>query len=177
MHCEIWDWCILGFVQQVRFTWRFPSCEICPSTIKVMMTEDDIHKNIWISYELVSTFSDEAGKSFVNVLSHPQNGRDFADDTFRCIFMIENFCISIKIPLKFVSRVPRSPIDNNPTLVEIMAWRRIGDITFSEPMLTRFTDAYMRQWGWGGVGGGGWVVVKKSPSNIFQWSHWFLHKT
>ena len=32
-----------------------------------------------------------------------------------------NFCILIKISLKFF------PIDDNPALVQIMAWRRIGD--------------------------------------------------
>ena len=33
--------------------------------------------------------------------------------------------------------------DNNPALVEIMAWRRIGDKSLSQPMLTQFTDAHM----------------------------------
>ena len=46
-----------------------------------------------------------------------------------------------EISLKFD---PKGPIDNNPALVEIMAWRRIGDKPLSEPMLIRFTDAYMR---------------------------------
>ena len=70
-----------------------------------------------------------------------QNGRHFADDTYRCIFVNENFCISIKILLKFV---PKSPNDNRPALVQKTAWRRIGDKPISEPMLTRFADAYMR---------------------------------
>ena len=70
-----------------------------------------------------------------------QNGRLFADDIFRCIFVNENFCILINISLKFV---PKGPIDNNPALVQIMAWRRIGDKPLSEPVLTRFTDTYMR---------------------------------
>ena len=39
-----------------------------------------------------------------------------------------------------------------------MAGRRIGDNPLSEPMLTRFTDAYMRHWGWGCGGCGGWGV-------------------
>ena len=31
-----------------------------------------------------------------------------------------------------------------------MAWYRIGDTPLSEPILTRFTDGYMRHWGrWG----------------------------
>ena len=64
-----------------------------------------------------------------------------ADDIFKCIFLNEKFCRLIKISLKFV---PKSPIDNNPALVQIMAWCQIGDKPLSEPMLTWFTDAYMR---------------------------------
>ena len=40
--------------------------------------------------------------------------------------------------------VPKGPIDINPALVQIMAWRRIGDKPLSGPMLTRFTDTFMR---------------------------------
>ena len=50
-------------------------------------------------------------------------------------------CILIKISLKFV---PYGPIDNNPALAKIIAWRRIGDNPLSESMLTQFTEAYMR---------------------------------
>ena len=35
-----------------------------------------------------------------------QNGRQFADNFFKCIFMNEKFCISIWILLKFVSKGP-----------------------------------------------------------------------
>ena len=42
--------------------------------------------------------------------------------------------ISIKISLKFV---PKGTIDNIPTLVQIMAWRRLGDKPLSEPMVVR----------------------------------------
>ena len=55
--------------------------------------------------------------------------------------MIEKFCISIWISLKFV---PKGQINNIPALVYIMAWHQIGDKSLSEPMLTRFTDAYMQ---------------------------------
>ena len=78
---------------------------------------------------------------FFNSSSPGQNGRYFADDIFKRIFVNENFSILIKISLKFV---PKGPIANNPSLVEIMAWRRIGDKPLSEPMLTQFTDAHMR---------------------------------
>ena len=64
-----------------------------------------------------------------------------ADDIFKCIFLNENDRIQIEISLKFV---PWSPIDNKLALVQVMAWRRIGNKPLSEPVLTRFTDAYMR---------------------------------
>ena len=40
--------------------------------------------------------------------------------------------------------VHKGPIDNKPALVQIMAWRRIGDKPLSEPMMAQFSDAYMR---------------------------------
>ena len=61
-----------------------------------------------------------------------QNGRHFADDIFKCIFLNENAWISLKISLKFF---PKVPIDNIPALVQIMAWRRPGDKPLSEPMM------------------------------------------
>ena len=70
-----------------------------------------------------------------------QNGRHFTDAIFKCIFMNEKYCISLRISLKFV---PRGPIDNNPALVQVMAWGLTGDKPLPEPMLTQFTDAYMR---------------------------------
>ena len=60
---------------------------------------------------------------------------------FRRRYFQYMFYILIKITLKFV---PKSLIDNNPALVHIMAWCRIGDKPLFEPMLTRFTDAYMQ---------------------------------
>ena len=67
-----------------------------------------------------------------NTLRQRQNGRHFADDTFKPIFLNENIQISIKISLKFV---PKVPINNIPSLVQIMAWRRPGDKPLSEPMM------------------------------------------
>ena len=64
-----------------------------------------------------------------------------ADNIFTCIFLNENHKILIKISLKFV---PRSLIGNKPVLVLVMAWRRTGDKPLPEPMLTQFTDTYMR---------------------------------
>ena len=67
-----------------------------------------------------------------------------ADDIFKCIFLNENDKIPIWISLKLV---PRSPIDDEPALVQVIAWRRTGDKPLPEPMLTQFTDAYMRHSG------------------------------
>ena len=61
-----------------------------------------------------------------------QNGRHFADDMFKCIFLNENVWIPIEISLKLV---PEGSIGNNPALFQIMAWRRPGDKPLSEPMM------------------------------------------
>ena len=74
--------------------------------------------------------------SYLNSLRPRQNGRHFADDIFKCIFLNENVWIPIKISLKFV---PRSPINNIPALVQIMAWRRPGAKLLSEAMMVSLT--------------------------------------
>ena len=66
----------------------------------------------------------------INTLRPRQNGRHFADDIFKRIFLFENVWISIKISVKFV---PGEPIDNILALVQIIAQRRIGDKPLSEP--------------------------------------------
>ena len=70
-------------------------------------------------------------KCFFNTLRPRQDGRHFADDIFTCNFFNENCCILIKFSLKYVRM---GPIDINPTLVQIIAWRRSGDRPLSEPM-------------------------------------------
>ena len=58
-----------------------------------------------------------------------------ADDIFNCIFLSENVKILIQISLKYVSR---SPIDNTPAMVYVMAWHQTSDKPFPGPMLTHF---------------------------------------
>ena len=67
----------------------------------------------------------------LNTLKPRQNGRHFADDTFKRLFMKENVRISMNISLKFV---PKGLINNITALVQIMAWRRPGDKPLSEPI-------------------------------------------
>ena len=71
-----------------------------------------------------------------NTLRPRQNGHHFADDTFKYILLNENVIISAKISLKFV---PKGSINNIPTLVQMMDWRRPGDKPLSEPMMVRLS--------------------------------------
>ena len=75
---------------------------------------------------------DELLRGWFYSLRSRQNGRLFADDVFKCIFLNENVLILIKISLKFI---PKGPINNIPALVQIMAWRRPGDKPLSEPVM------------------------------------------
>ena len=68
-------------------------------------------------------------ETLVNTLRLRQNGRHFADDIFKCIFLNENMWISIGISLNFQ---PKGPINNIPALVQIMPWHWPGDKPFFE---------------------------------------------
>ena len=75
----------------------------------------------------------------LNVLTHW--GRDKMAAIFQMIFSNglsgnENVWISIYVSLKFV---PRGPINNITTLLQVMAWRRPGDKPLFEPMMVRLT--------------------------------------
>ena len=61
-----------------------------------------------------------------------QNGRQYPDDIFKCIFLNENICILINISLKFVRK---GQINNIPSLVQVIAWRRPGDKPLFEAMM------------------------------------------
>ena len=99
-----------GFFHNAEFSWEL-FLYYCPS--------------VWRSHPSVACF---------NTLRPRQNGRHFPDDIFKWIFLNENIWISIDISLKFVSK---DPINNIPTLVQVMAWRRPGDKPLSEPMMVR----------------------------------------
>ena len=68
----------------------------------------------------------------INSLRPRQNGRHFADDPLKRIFLNETLTTSIEISLNCV---PKGPINNIPALVQIMPWRRRGDKPLSEPMM------------------------------------------
>ena len=80
------------------------------------------------SYSFIPTWS------WIKTFRPRPNGRHFPDDIFKWIFLNENVWISINIYLKFI---PRGPINNIPSLVQVMAWRRPGDKPLSEPTMVR----------------------------------------
>ena len=82
-----------------------------------------LHRALWTSSFRRSDF---------NTWRPRQNGRYFADDIFKYIFLNENVWIPIKISLKFLLK---GRINNIPALVQIMAWRLPGDKPLSEPMM------------------------------------------
>ena len=60
---------------------------------------------------------------------------------FQAHFLNENFSLSTKISLKYV---PWCLTDNMSALAQIMAWRRSGDKPLSDPMVSQFSDTYIR---------------------------------
>ena len=68
----------------------------------------------------------------LNTLRSTQNGRHFADDNFKCIFLNENLRALLKISLNFV---PEVQVNNIPALIQIMAWRRSGNKPLSGTMM------------------------------------------
>ena len=87
-----------------------------------------INTHVYVHRKVIGSLVD------INTLRPRQNGRNFAGDIFKWIFLNENVWIPIKISLKFV---PQGSINNIPALVQIMAWRRPGDKPLSGPMMVR----------------------------------------
>ena len=120
---------IVHFIQENAFEnvvcematilWR-PQC--------VQYLASDLCRRHYSGYIFVRVASLILSTREVNTLRPRQNGRHFADDTFKRIFVNEN----VNISLKFVRN---GLINNIPAFVQIMAWRRPGDKPLSEPMM------------------------------------------
>ena len=141
----------------LNVTFMFRCCRRRTTTLRPDKYERD-SKDITYTFTKVNM---RLKRLFINTLRPRQHGRLFADDTFKRIFLNGNDRISIKISLKFV---PGSPIDNSPTLVQIMAWRRPGDKLLSEPMMVTLpTHVCVTRPQW--VNG----VLLTSQQYIFYW--------
>ena len=105
----------------------------------------------------------------VNTLRPRQNGLHFPDDIFKWIFLNENVWISINISLKFI---PRDPMHNIPTLVQVMAWCRPGDKPLFEPMMVKLpTHICVIRPQWVKRTFGAYQVYLMVMGNSFQWRH------
>ena len=98
---------------------------------QIELLQNDWMKNVYVMHKIALAYSKYCNMDF-STLRWRQNGRQFTDDTFRCIFLIENIWISINISLNFV---PKGWINNIPSLVQIMAWCQPGNKPLSEPMM------------------------------------------
>ena len=87
--------------------------------------------------------------SFVNQLQYLLNNPSPPDKMAAILqptqsnafWWMKTFFALIRISRKFA---PKGPIDNKPAMAQLMAWGRTGDKPLTEPLLTQFTDAYMR---------------------------------
>ena len=112
-------------------------CFICIPECDTLIAHATYISDIsWVSWCLGSLTS----RLFINTLQPGQDG---------CQFDIRHFQIKVhqwkcfnfdKISL---DSVPKGAIDNKSSLVQVMAWRQIGDKPLHEPMMTQFNDAYM----------------------------------
>ena len=111
----------------IFFYWPRYNCILSVIVVRIW---EKIYRVITAPHCIASSKAQQ--KPGVNTLRPRQNGRHFADDIFKCIFLNENVWIPIKISLKFV---PKGPINSIPALVQIMAWCRPGDKPLSESMM------------------------------------------
>ena len=107
-----WVWCqvipVYRDMYSIRKTWH-----VCTKHTTV---------TVWTPYKWVIPNNDMHG--LVQDCSNCSNFEpalrwNFAD-IFKCIFLNENYCISIKICLKFL---PKGPIDSKSLLVQAMTWK------------------------------------------------------
>ena len=131
------SWCYHAFQQtqlRLHVLWNFVFISIDPFTlfgvwcVKFIMRVtpkqyDEYSYHIQYKWGMISS---------LNTLRPRQNGRHFADDIFKCISLNENICNSLNVLLNLV---PKVRINNIPSLVQIVAWRRSGDKPLSEPMI------------------------------------------
>ena len=101
---------------------------------KIVVRLSDLYNGNIYTCKMISFILRWPPRVHLDILRPKQNGRHFADDIFKCIFLNENVWTWIKISLKFV---PQGPINNIRALVQIMAWRRPGDKPLSGPMMVK----------------------------------------
>ena len=123
--------CIGACHQSMHHVW--PTLSTCRVQISPLFPTVNIWSEFSRCWFIINTYDlARPCRYFFNTLGPRQNGRHFADDIFKYIFLNENISIAIEISLKFVLK---GPINNIPALVQIMAWCRPGDKPLSEPLM------------------------------------------
>ena len=125
VQCAIWNWCIVGFVQQVYCCTPITACG----------------NDFWVLSLLCCWLS--AFVARVDTFRPKQNGVYFVDDIFKLIFLNENVWISIPSSPKFVTE---GPFNNIPALVEIIAWCRPGDKPLPGTIMLRLLTQICVTW-------------------------------
>ena len=114
-------WNIVNWILRNKFQWNF-------NRYSNIFIPENAFENVVC--EMASILS---WPQCVNTLTARQNGHQFPDNNFKFIVLNKNIQILIKISLK-------GPINNIPTLVQIMAWRQPCDKPLSEPIETVSAD-------------------------------------
>ena len=115
---QIYSWIVMAEISIEYRSWKRCYCLLLAS-------QDDVLETYTIS--CLYWYA-----SHVNTLKPRQYCRRFTNDIFKCIILTENAWISLDIELKFVHDIR---VHNIAILVQIVAWRRPGDISLSEPMM------------------------------------------
>ena len=102
----------------------------------ILMVADALMPNWYQTGLEVDSLMISCYKKCVNTLRPRQNGRHFANDIFKWIFVNEDIWISMNISLEFI---PKDQINNIPALVQIMAWCRPGGKPLSAAMIFRLS--------------------------------------
>ena len=89
----------------------------------------------WIRWLLMSSWQKETNLNYVSVnsLRPSQNGRHFADDIFKCIFLNEIYEFRLRFHRNLFLWFELILFQH--WFTEILAWRRPADKPLSEPMM------------------------------------------
>ena len=121
--CEVGHWWKISFMMDEVFNvmvWFYHPCSAWSIShcwfVYIDGPVQDGNNSIANTQELLQSCSEPSiyDTGSVDTWRPRQNGRHFADDIFKCIFLNENVWISLKISLKFV---PNVRINNIPALV------------------------------------------------------------
>ena len=133
-HCQsiVWWPAAISKILHCRLKQIWCNWHVSITFEPVLGFRKDYPESFWIICLILPPSCQVVNDNRVNALGTRQSGPHFADDTFKMISTNENYCILNQIALQLISK---DLINERPSLVEIMIWRRAGDKPFSEPMM------------------------------------------